>query len=272
MLTPHSLSFSRPAVCFTLAVSAVLLGSCSSTKDPVPATEITTGTRAAATTLPVDVSTTAAGGTTARAATTVPETTTAAPVKVSSPAAPTACPKADGSSPQKKKFGLAPGMCIDVAKTYTVTMETTKGTMTFVLNPKKAPITVNSFVTLTRYHYFDGISFHRIIRNFVIQGGDPEGTGAGSPGYSFKDELPDQGEYKVGSLAMANAGPNTNGSQFFIITGAQGVALPPSYALFGQLTSGEDVMKAIEQLGKADGSDGPPTEPVSMTKVTVAET
>lgn len=177
------------------------------------------------------------------------------------------CPAADGSQGQKRKFDGEQPRCIDVTKKYKVTMETTKGTMTFELDPTNAPRTVNNFVTLAGFKYFDGISFHRVVRGFVIQGGDPEGTGGGGPGYSFGDELPRAGEYKVGSLAMANAGANTNGSQFFIITGAAGAALPPSYSLFGKLTSGEDVMKAIDLLGP-DGADGPPSEPVSMIRVT----
>ncbi len=178
------------------------------------------------------------------------------------------CPSADGSSAKKQKFEGEQPKCIDFTKKYKVTMATTKGTMTFELDPTIAPRTVNNFVTLAGFHYFDGISFHRVFRDFVIQGGDPEGNGGGGPGYAFADELPQQ-PYAIGSLAMANAGPNTNGSQFFIITGPNGVALPPNYSLFGKLTSGEDVMKAINLLGP-EGKDGPPSSPVSMTKVTVA--
>jgi cyclophilin family peptidyl-prolyl cis-trans isomerase len=178
------------------------------------------------------------------------------------------CPAVDGSSPKKQKFEGEQPKCIDFEKKYKVTMETTKGTMTFELDPTIAPRTVNNFVTLAGYHYFDGIKFHRVVRDFVIQGGDPDGTGGGGPGYNFADELPNQ-PYELGSLAMANAGPNTNGSQFFIITGPNGVALPPNYSLFGKLTSGDDVMKAINLLGP-EGKDGAPSEPVSMTKVTVA--
>jgi cyclophilin family peptidyl-prolyl cis-trans isomerase len=179
------------------------------------------------------------------------------------------CPAADGTSAKKQKFDGEQPKCIDFAKKYKVTMETTKGTMTFELDPTIAPRTVNNFVTLAGYHYFDGIIFHRVVRDFVIQGGDPDGNGRGGPGYAFADELPNQ-PYEIGSLAMANSGADTNGSQFFIITGANGVTLPPSYSLFGKLTSGDDVMKAINLLGP-EGKDGPPSSPVSMTKVTVAE-
>jgi cyclophilin family peptidyl-prolyl cis-trans isomerase len=179
------------------------------------------------------------------------------------------CPNADGSSPKTMKFAAAPGMCIDPAKKYTAEMKTTKGTMTIELDAKKAPKTVNNFVFLSRYHFYDGVSFHRIIPGFVVQGGDPQGTGAGDPGYKFADELPKAGEYQVGSLAMANSGANTNGSQFFIIVGDQGVQLPPKYSLFGKVTSGIEVAKALEAVGTPDA--GTPKEPVQMDSVTITE-
>ena len=180
-----------------------------------------------------------------------------------------ACPNADGTSPKTQTFSGPPKMCIDTNKTYTAEMKTTKGSMTITLDAKKAPKTVNNFVFLARYHFYDGVSFHRIIPGFVVQGGDPQGNGSGGPGYKFADELPKAGEYKVGSLAMANSGPNTNGSQFFIIVGDQGVQLPPKYSLFGMVTSGIDVAKALE----ADGSEGAgtPKEPVQMDSVTMTE-
>ena len=121
---------------------------------------------------------------------------------------------------------------------------------------------------LARYHYFDGIVFHRVIPGFVLQGGDPTGTGTGGPGYRFDDELPKPGRYELGSLAMANAGPDTNGSQFFIISGPQGVALPPKYALFGKVVSGLDVVAAIEAIGSASGK---PSERVVIESVTITE-
>jgi peptidylprolyl isomerase/peptidyl-prolyl cis-trans isomerase B (cyclophilin B) len=179
------------------------------------------------------------------------------------------CPNADGSSPKTTKFPAAPGLCINPTKKYTAEMKTNKGTMTIELDAKKAPKTVNNFVYLSRYHYYDGVSFHRIIPGFVVQGGDPLGTGAGDPGYKFADELPKAGQYEVGSLAMANAGPNTNGSQFFIIVGDQGVQLPPKYSLFGKVTSGIEVAKALEAVG-SEGA-GTPKEPVQMDSVTITE-
>jgi cyclophilin family peptidyl-prolyl cis-trans isomerase len=184
----------------------------------------------------------------------------------------TPCPKADGSSPRTTSFAKPPPMCIDPNKTYTATMETSQGgPITIALDAKQAPKTVNNFVVLARYHFFDGLTFHRIVPDFVIQGGDPQGNGQGGPGYKFEDELPQAGQYKIGSLAMANSGANTNGSQFFIITGQQGVQLPPQYSLFGQVTAGMDVVNKIAALGDPNAPNGEPKETVTMTKVTIAE-
>lgn len=177
-------------------------------------------------------------------------------------------PNADGSSEQRQKFSAAPPMIIDPAKTYTATMVTSKGTLEIILDPLGAPTTVNSFVYLARWHYYDGIVFHRIIPGFVLQGGDPSGTGAGGPGYRFNDELPKPGRYELGSLAMANAGPNTNGSQFFIISGPDGVRLPPLYALFGKVVKGLDVVQTINDLGSPSGK---PREDIVIESVTISE-
>jgi peptidylprolyl isomerase len=160
-------------------------------------------------------------------------------------------------------------MCIDPAKRYTADMVTGKGTIRISLDPIAAPKTVNNFVTLARYHYYDGIVFHRVIPGFVLQGGDPKGTGTGGPGYQFEDELPKPGRYEIGSVAMANAGPNTNGSQFFIISGPQGVRLPPNYSLFGKAVAGLDVVAAIDSIGTQSGT---PKERVVIESVTVTET
>ena len=178
------------------------------------------------------------------------------------------CPEVDGSSPKRQKFNAPPPMCIDPARRYTAEMVTSHGTMRIALAPERAPKTVNNFVFLARYHYFDGIVFHRIIPSFVLQGGDPEGSGRGGPGYRFEDELPPPGRYELGSLAMANAGPNTNGSQFFVISGPDGVRLPPAYSLFGQVVSGIDVVAKIDALGTRSGD---PKERVVIESVTIEE-
>ena len=181
---------------------------------------------------------------------------------------PMECPPADGSAEKRQKFSEVPPMCIDLSKRYSAEMVTSKGTMSFALDALAAPRTVNNFVFLARYHYFEGIFFHRVIPGFVIQGGDPEGTGAGGPGYRFEDELPPPGRYEVGSLAMANAGPNTNGSQFFVISGPDGVRLPPQYSLFGGLASGRDVLATINDLGSSSGA---PRERVVIESVNITE-
>ena len=216
------------------------------------------------------------------ASTTVDATATTAPVSTATvppTVAPatltgdTPCPAADGSSPRTVTFAKEPPMCIDVAKKYTAIVETNKGSFTIALDAVKAPKTVNNFVTLARYHFYDGVVFHRIIADFAIQGGDPTGSGSGGPGYEFADELPASADdYKVGSLAMANAGPNTNGSQFFVVMGEG--RLTADYSLFGTVTDGlEQTVNALEAVANPDPSaNGVPTlEPVYMTKVTVTE-
>lgn len=165
-------------------------------------------------------------------------------------------PALDGSAPRTQKFNDVPEFGIDPSKRYTATMDTSMGQIVIALDPIKAPKTVNNFVFLAGYKYFDGIIFHRIINGFVCQGGDPTGTGRGGPGYRFEDELPKAGQYQIGSVAMANAGPNTNGSQFFLISGPSGASLPPQYALFGQIIKGLDVLDEMQKV-PTDRSDKP---------------
>ena len=152
-------------------------------------------------------------------------------------------------------------MGIDPAKRYTATMETSMGTLVIALDPIAAPRTVNNFVYLAAQHYYDGVIFHRIISGFMCQGGDPDGSGRGGPGYKFGDELPKPGKYQIGSLAMANAGPNTNGSQFFIVSGPSGCGLPPLYSLFGQVVKGLDIVEMMQNVPTGPG-DRPKTDVV----------
>ena len=176
-------------------------------------------------------------------------------------------PPLDGSAPVTKKFGTMPPMGIDPAKRYSVSMETTLGTMVIALDAAAAPLTVNNFVYLAAHHYYDGVIFHRIIKGFMCQGGDPEGSGRGGPGYKFGDELPKPGKYQIGSVAMANAGPNTNGSQFFIISGPSGVGLPPQYSLFGQVVKGLEVVEAMQNVATRPGDR--PVEDVVIKSITI---
>lgn len=157
-----------------------------------------------------------------------------------------------------KQWPKAPGMQIDAKKKYYITMETTRGTIEIQLFPEHAPITVNNFVFLTREGFYDSVTFHRVISNFVIQGGDPTGTGMGGPGYKFGDEVYNNPlKHETGVLSMANAGPGTNGSQFFITHSPQ-PHLNGKHTVFGKVISGMDIVNAIRQGDQ-------------MTKVTVRE-
>ncbi len=141
------------------------------------------------------------------------------------------------------------------------------------LNAKDAPVTVNNFVFLAREGFYNGVIFHRVLPNFMIQGGDPTGTGTGGPGYKFADE-PVKGKYEIGSIAMANSGPNTNGSQFFICEGQSCTQLPPSYSLFGKVSAGQDVVTRIANVPKTIGGDGAqskPTTPVVIATIEIVE-
>ncbi len=180
------------------------------------------------------------------------------------------CPAEDGSSPRQTSFSGPPPMCIDPSKAYTATMQTSLGSMVIHLDAVGAPNTVNNFVFLARYHYYDSLIFHRIINGFMCQGGCPEGSGSGGPGYRFADELPAPGRYEIGSIAMANAGPDTNGSQFFIVHGAD-VGLPPNYTIFGNLTGGEDVLDAIANSPVTTGRSGEPSTPTTPLEITDIE-
>ena len=166
-------------------------------------------------------------------------------------------------------------MTIDPNKQYSATFTTSRGEIVCDLFARDAPKTVNNFVFLAKEKFYDGTVFHRVIPNFMIQGGDPTGTGRGGPGYQFADEVKNNPhKHQVGSLSMANAGPNTNGSQFFVITGNQGAQLPPNYSLFGQVTDGQDTtVKALDAAANPDPSANgvPPKEPITVTKVTITE-
>jgi cyclophilin family peptidyl-prolyl cis-trans isomerase len=165
-----------------------------------------------------------------------------------------------------KQYGSPPPMSIDPSKQYSADIETSAGRMQAELFAADAPKTVNNFVFLAREGFYDGVIFHRVISGFMIQGGDPTGTGSGGPGYRFDDE-PVKRPYARGTLAMANAGPNTNGSQFFVMHADYG--LPPSYTIFGKLTAGEDVVDKIASAAK--GAQDRPLDPVKIERITISE-
>jgi peptidyl-prolyl cis-trans isomerase B (cyclophilin B) len=203
-------------------------------------------------------------------ASTLPTSSPTATSTSSSPGA-VACggkvPKAAGV--KKPQFQTTPPQSVQATKTYTATMVTSCGTITIELLPKVAPVTVNSFVFLARHRFFDGLTFHRIATNPpVIQGGDPTGTGSGGPGYQFKDELNNKLTYTAGTLAMANSGPGTNGSQFFIMTAAD-TNLPHNYTIFGKVVKGMDIVQKISQTPVGGSAGETPTETIYIQSVTI---
>ena len=185
------------------------------------------------------------------------------------------CPASPKTTVNTQKYSSAPAMAIDTSKTYTATVVTTAGTFDIALDAKTAPTTVNNFVFLANKGYYHCVIFHRVIPQFMDQTGDPTGTGEGGPGYTIKDENPPKAanaaqQYPLGSVAMANTGqPNSGGSQFFIVAGPQGESLPNSYALFGSVTSGMDVVTTINQQGSAQGV--PPDVTQRILSVTIHE-
>ncbi|HJR25240.1 MAG TPA: peptidylprolyl isomerase [Acidimicrobiales bacterium] len=195
----------------------------------------------------------------------------------------TPCPPADGSAERTTGFTAAPPTCIDPAKTYRATIATSEGQIVVDLDAAKAPIAVNNFVVLARYHYYDDVPFHRIVPGFVDQAGTPVDQASPeietTPGYVIPDELPDTTAlaspaeaYPDGALAMANRGPDTGSSQFFIVVGGGGqqFASNPNYTVFGQVVEGLEVAEAINQHGDA-ATNGTPTKLITITSVTITE-
>ena len=168
------------------------------------------------------------------------------------------------------QWGAPPAMALSKDKTYTATISTSKGDIDIDLLTELAPNTVNNFVFLAVNGFYDNVPFHRVIKGFMIQTGDPTGTGRGGPGYRFNDERVTT-PYKLGTVAMANAGPNTNGSQFFIVQGQSGTTLPPNYTIFGQVTQGMDVVHAIASVPVGGPEGSSPREPVQIETVSVQE-
>jgi cyclophilin family peptidyl-prolyl cis-trans isomerase len=227
----------------TVLVSLAVLAACgsSSTSSPTSAATTSTGTTSGSRTATSASAPTVPAGTCIHTAPTTP----AAP----------------------KRYASAPPMTINASKTYIATLDTSCGRIVIQLEPKLAPKTVNNFVFLADQGFYNGLTFHRVIPGFVIQGGDPNGNGTGSPGYQFDDELPTTG-YQIGDLAMANAGPNTNGSQFFIVEGAQGASLPLAYSNFGKVTSGLANVDLIANVPSSSATNKP-DQPVWMYTVTI---
>jgi cyclophilin family peptidyl-prolyl cis-trans isomerase len=224
----------------------------------------------------VTTTTTLAATTTSTAGTTP---TTAAPVSVPLIAAPAkvGCPKLNGSSPHYTHFAAAPPMCINPAKNYTAKIVTDIGTITATLTAAQDPKSVNNFVFLAGYHFFNGTAFHRVCTGFVDQGGDPTGTGTGGPGYQFDGGAPASSKvYTDGALAMANSGSTTtDGSQFFIVVGNSGpTSLTANYSYFGNVTGGLGVVNAINKDGTSASATNdacPPKVVHKILSVTITE-
>jgi len=176
-----------------------------------------------------------------------------------------------------KRWNAPPAMEIDPAKKYTATLNTNLGSFNIELLVKESPKTVSNFIFLARQGFYEGVVFHRIIRPFMIQTGDPTGTGSGGPGYRFADELPVKHSYDPGIVAMANAGPNTNGSQFFVCTGAQSKGLDscPNYTQFGRVLEGMDVVYKIAGVPVSRSPHGEmssPVDPPIIKTIEISET
>ena len=192
----------------------------------------------------------------------------------SSSAAPAAgaggCSAPPSAKPAQQHYDAEPKVTI-APTTYTAKIVTNCGTITVALDGKAAPHTVNSFVFLAGKHYFDNTKCHRLTTSgiFVLQCGDPTGTGSGGPGYEFRDENLDGASYGAGTVAMANAGPGTNGSQFFFVYAD--TQLPPNYTPFGHITSGLDILKAIASKGSTPAGDGAPNQPVVIESFTITK-
>jgi cyclophilin family peptidyl-prolyl cis-trans isomerase len=178
-------------------------------------------------------------------------------------------------TPKAMSWPTPPAMQIDTSKKYIATVDTTLGSFKIQLFAQESPKTVNNFVFLAKQGYYNGIIFHRIIKTFMIQTGDPTGTGRGGPGYKFADELPTKHSYDSGIVAMANAGPNTNGSQFFICTGsdARNLNNMPNYTQFGQVIEGMDVVQIIASVPVVSNGQevSKPTNPPSIKSITISE-
>jgi cyclophilin family peptidyl-prolyl cis-trans isomerase len=257
------------AIVIPVAVAALIYVLVSGGSTPKKPTAAKTGT-----------SSTIASSTTTTVARTTTTTEAAAQATADAAAVAAGCPSDPTKVLTPATYKTAPPMTIDTTKTYTATVKTDVGTFVITLDAKTSPISVNSFVFLAQKGFFNCVSFHRVIPNFVVQGGDPTGTGTGSPGYQFTESGPPAAknaaqQYPLGSVAMANSNspattkPTTNGSQFYIVTGASGESLPPDYVLFGQVTSGMSVVDQISTDGSASGV--PPTVTHRMLSVTIAD-
>lgn len=182
------------------------------------------------------------------------------------------CPSPDDPPTTARAFTSAPVGCIDLRARYRAVIRTTEGEFTVELDQQRAPLTTNNFVFLARTGFYNGLTFHRVVPKFIVQGGDPNGNGTGGPGYTIPDELSSKATFRVGTVAMANSGPNQNGSQFFIVTGKSGENIPNTSTIFGQVVKGTKTLDAIDALGVAptpDGQELAPQRPITITSIEI---
>ncbi len=238
-------------------------------------TKLTTKSTKVNTTTPPGVTATVTSTATATTtASTTPTQTAAAPAAAVPTATATtaACTTTKPARGATVSQGTAPPMTVSQSKTYTATIVTSCGTVVVALDAKDSPNTVNSFVYLASKGFYDGLTFHRVAKDFAVQGGDPAGTGGGGPGYSVQDKVPTGVSYTVGTVAMAKTQTEpagTAGSQFFIVPSASAAAnFTPDYAVLGHVTSGLDVVAKMNALAPASG-DGPPTQSLYIDKITI---
>jgi cyclophilin family peptidyl-prolyl cis-trans isomerase len=259
----------RPAIAGRLAAGAVVgvlaLGAASAfslQRDAPTTADIVAPTSDAATNTALDVPIETVAPTTAVAVTVAP---------AAAPAAST-CPSPDEAPGVARSFVTAPVDCIDPKATYRAVVTTSEGEFTIELDQKRAPITTNSFVFLARRGFYNGLTFHRVIPNFIVQGGDPKANGTGGPGYTIPDELNPNASFQVGTVAMANSGPNQNGSQFFVVTGKSGKNIPNTSTIFGRVVKGTKTLDAINALGVAptpDNQELAPQRPITITSIEI---
>jgi cyclophilin family peptidyl-prolyl cis-trans isomerase len=204
----------------------------------------------------------------------------AAPTQPTTPAKKAEQDKTPAAPPAptgEKKYAKPPAMQIDPNKKYQATISTTMGDITIELFAKDAPKAVNNFVFLAKDKFYDNLTFHRVIKDFMIQTGDPLGNGTGGPGYTFEDELNNGHKYEPGVVAMANAGRNTNGSQFFIGSGEEvkGLEHYPNYTIFGKVVKGMDVVQKIASVqvkaNPVTGEKSVPVQPIKIKTITITE-
>ncbi len=249
-----------------LAVGAVLgvlaLGAASAfslAKDAPTTEEIVAPTSAPLAVAPADTSD--------ATATTNPPVTVAPVVAV-----PATCPGPDDPPITAKAFTAAPLDCIDPKARYRAVLKTSEGEFTIELDQQRAPRTTNNFVFLARKGFYNGLTFHRVVPNFIVQGGDPKANGTGGPGYTIPDEISTSARFQIGTVAMANSGPNQNGSQFFIVTGKNGENIPNTSTVFGRVVKGTKTLDAINALGvppTPDGQELAPQRPITITEVEI---